>query len=46
MMNGGNILYLSKILGHQTIQQTMTYAHLTPDHLEAAITYGPLTKID
>ncbi|WP_422636294.1 hypothetical protein [Vibrio fluvialis] len=24
MMNGGNILTLQKILGHATIQQTMT----------------------
>lgn len=45
MMNGGNILHLSKILGHQTIQQTMTYAHLAPDHLETAITYSPLQNI-
>ncbi len=31
MANGGNILVLQRILGHASIQQTMTYAHFTPD---------------
>jgi integrase len=42
MMNGGNILDLSKILGHQTIQMTMTYAHLSPEHLQEAAQRNPL----
>ncbi|KKF38923.1 MAG: tyrosine-type recombinase/integrase [Hafnia sp.] len=42
MMNGGNILTLQKIMGHASIQQTMTYAHLSPDYLQDAISYNPL----
>nr|WP_303201998.1 tyrosine-type recombinase/integrase [Hafnia paralvei] len=42
MMNGGNILTLQKIMGHATIQQTMTYAHLSPDYLQDAISFNPL----
>ncbi|MHC0522398.1 phage integrase [Vibrio harveyi] len=42
MMNGGNILALQKILGHSTIQQTMTYAHLAPDYLQDAVKFNPL----
>ena len=33
MMQGGNILALSKILGHTDVKQTMVYAHLNPDYL-------------
>lgn len=33
MMQGGNILALSKILGHTDVKQTMVYAHLAPDYL-------------
>ncbi|CAM3025359.1 hypothetical protein VINE108274_14090 [Vibrio neptunius] len=32
-MNGGDILTLKEILGHASINQTMTYAHLAPDHI-------------
>lgn len=42
MMNGGNILSLQRILGHATIQQTMTYAHLAPDYLQDATALNPL----
>ncbi|ODS04721.1 tyrosine-type recombinase/integrase [Vibrio scophthalmi] len=42
MMNGGNILTLQKILGHATIMQTMTYAHLAPDYLNEAMKLNPL----
>jgi len=42
MMNGGDILTLSKILGHGTIQMTMRYAHLAPEHLEKAVKFNPL----
>ncbi|WP_432613059.1 tyrosine-type recombinase/integrase [Halomonas alkaliantarctica] len=41
IMNGGNLLTLQKILGHQSIQMTMRYAHVAPDHLTEAVTYGP-----
>lgn len=44
MMNGGNILALQKILGHASIQQTMTYAHLAPDYLIDAVKFNPLKK--
>lgn len=33
MMQGGNILALSKILGHTDVKQTLVYAHLAPDYL-------------
>nr|WP_276316631.1 tyrosine-type recombinase/integrase [Halomonas flagellata] len=41
MMNGGDVLTLQRILGHQTITMTMRYAHLSPDHLADAIKYAP-----
>jgi integrase len=43
MMNGGNILTLQKILGHATVLQTMTYAHLAPDYLQDAVRFNPLS---
>jgi integrase len=45
MMNDGNLLTLSKILGHSTIQMTMRYAHLSPEHLQDAIARNPLTLL-
>ncbi len=42
MMNGGNILALQRILGHQDLKTTMRYAHLAPEHLESARTLNPL----
>ncbi|HFW4799606.1 TPA: tyrosine-type recombinase/integrase [Salmonella enterica subsp. diarizonae serovar 60-67:z35:-] len=44
MMNGGNIVTLQRILGHSNIQQTMTYAHFSPDFLQDAISYNPLAE--
>lgn len=44
MMNGGNILTLQKVLGHASINMTMRYAHLSPDHLQDAIIYNPLAN--
>ncbi|EDQ9398992.1 tyrosine-type recombinase/integrase [Salmonella enterica] len=44
MMNGGNIVTLQRILGHSTIQQTMTYAHFSPDFLQDAISFNPLAE--
>lgn len=37
VMNGGDILSLQKILGHSSIQMTMRYSHLSPDHLASAM---------
>ncbi len=44
IMNGGNLLTLQKILGHQSIQMTMRYAHLAPDHLNDAVKLNPLNQ--
>lgn len=46
MMKGGNILTLQKILGHSTIIQTMTYAHFSPDYLQDAVRFNPLSESD
>ncbi len=43
MMNGGNILVLQQILGHQSITMTMRYAHFASDQLEEAIKLNPLS---
>lgn len=45
IMNGGNILVLQKILGHSSILQTMTYAHLAPDYLNDAMELNPLSTL-
>lgn len=42
IMNGGNILTLQRILGHSSVQVTMRYAHLAPDHLQDAVRLSPL----
>lgn len=36
MMKGGNLFELQKLLGHANIEETMIYAHLSPEHLEKA----------
>lgn len=40
VMNGGDIFKLQKILGHQSIEMTMRYAHLAPEAFAAD--YGRL----
>lgn len=37
MMRGGQLLTLSKLLGHSSIKVTMRYAHLAPDHIAKEI---------
>lgn len=44
IMNGGNILTLQKILGHHSLDMTIRYAHLAPEHLEEAKTLSPYAK--
>lgn len=46
MMNGGNIIVLQRILGHQSLTMTMRYAHFAPDHLQDAIRLNPLNSVD
>lgn len=45
MMSGGNILTLQRILGHSSLQMTMRYAHLAPDHLQEARHLNPLARL-
>ncbi len=40
--NGGNLVALQQILGHANINQTMAYAHLSPDYLQLAVLFNPL----
>ncbi len=42
MMNGGDILTLSRTLGHADLKITMRYAHLSPEHLEKITSLNPL----
>lgn len=42
VMNEGNIIALQRIPGHANIQQTMTYAHLSPEYLQNAVALNPL----
>nr|WP_280523424.1 tyrosine-type recombinase/integrase [Pandoraea apista] len=46
MMNGGNILTLQRILGHQNLTMTMHYAHLAPEHLQEAKMLNPLRQFE
>jgi len=46
MINGGNILVLQRILGHQSLTMTMRYAHLAPEHLQEAARLNPLNDVD
>jgi integrase len=42
VMKGGDLFKLQKILGHQSVQMTMRYAHLAPDAFKddyARLTY-------
>lgn len=45
IMKGGNILVLNKILGHKTLQQTMIYAHLAPEHFIDAVKFNVVCNL-
>lgn len=42
VQGGGDILTLQKVLGHSTINMTMRYSHLAPDHLRVVLNLNPL----
>ena len=45
MMAGGNILVLQRALGHASLNMTMRYAHLAPDHLQEVVKLNPLSAL-
>ncbi|WP_254262578.1 hypothetical protein [Marinobacterium weihaiense] len=45
MVNGGNVLTLHNAQGHASIQMTMRYAHLVPEHINEAIKYNSLPNL-
>ncbi len=45
MRNGGNILDLKAALGHSSIEQTMIYAHFSPNHLSAIVHLNPIATL-
>lgn len=45
MRNGGNLLDFKAALGHSNIEQTMTYAHFSPNHLSAVAKLNPITTL-
>lgn len=42
---GGSLLTLQRILGHSSIEVTMRYAHLAPDHLAEVRALNPLALL-
>lgn len=45
MINGGNIIALQRILGHADVSQTMVYSHFSPDYLNEAARFSPVSGI-
>lgn len=45
VMNGIDIATVSRLLGHHSIEMTMKYAHLAPDHLYTAVSILATTTI-
>ncbi|WP_281243957.1 tyrosine-type recombinase/integrase [Kushneria avicenniae] len=41
VMKDNDLRTLQRILGHQTVQMTMRYAHLSSEHLLEAVKFGP-----
>ncbi|PLY44070.1 integrase [Janthinobacterium sp. ROICE36] len=46
IINGGNILALQKVLGHQSLAMTMRYAHLSPEHLQETRQLNPISALN
>jgi site-specific recombinase XerC len=46
VMAGVPLVTVKDILGHRDIQTTMKYAHLSPDHIKAAIEKGSLAHLE
>jgi len=38
VMRGGDLYRLKELLGHRDIKTTMIYAHLSPEHVQGAVT--------
>lgn len=45
VMGGGDIVALKAILGHSTINMTMRYSHLAPDHLKQSLKLSPVRHL-
>lgn len=45
IINGGGIKELQELLGHQSLNMTMRYAHLAQDSLKQCLTTNPLANI-
>lgn len=46
IMGGGHIVTLKEILGHASLNMTMRYSHLAPEHLNDAVRLGPMADFD
>ena len=46
LLAGVDLVTVSKILGHRSIQTTMRYLHLVQDHIASAINRGSLVVQD
>lgn len=46
MRKGGNILDLKETLGHSKIEQTMIYAHFSPNHLSSVVRLNPIADLN
>jgi site-specific recombinase XerD len=46
MMNGGNIIALQKILGHHSLEVSMRYGHISPEHFQKIKNLNTLAKLN
>lgn len=45
LSSGGDLRTLKELLGHESIQMTMRYAHLVESHLNQARVFNPIAKL-